>query len=203
MNKLLPFMHVHMAGLSEGKRQRLSSAAIYRGVITFDLFPCPVCRFLCFKLSAFLYLFITASLWKKWDTLSKFTSSQGFSLPLRLESAICCKALGNNIEFEIHYSVLIRFILKNLCVHWPWLGKWYHKIRIFFSFSYSIIFSVARNGFVWQYTCKCQCICHLQLSGCSVRFPVIMSEKTVSATLNKMCLVKIASNFFSRHIMTW
>lgn len=151
----------------------------------------------------FCISFITASLWKKWDTLSKFTSSQGFSLPLRLESAICCKALGNNIEFEIHYSVLIRFILKNLCVHWPWLGKWYHKIRIFFSFSYSIIFSVARNGFVWQYTCKCQCICHLQLSGCSVRFPVIMSEKTVSATLNKMCLVKIASNFFSRHIMTW
>lgn len=184
-----------MAGLSERKRQTVFNTA-WRGVSSLWSFAYPVYKFLCFKLLAFVCLLITASLWKKWGTLGKFTSSQGFSLPLRLESAICHKALGNNIEFEIHYSVLIRFILKNLYVHWPWLGKWYHKIRFFFSFSYSIIFSVARNGFAWQYTCKCQCICHLQLSGCSVRFTVIILEKTVSVSLNKMCLVKIASNFF-------
>lgn len=34
------------------------------------------------------------------------------------------------------------------------------------------------------------------VSGCSARFTMIMLEKTVSVTLNKMCLVKIASNFF-------
>lgn len=124
------------------EKGRLSSTR-YTGVsVAFDLFACPVHRFLCFKLSVFVCLFITASLWKKWDTLGKFTSSRGFSLPLRLESAICRKALGNNIEFEIHYSVLIRFILKNLYVHWPWLGKWYHKIRIFFFHSVIVLYSV-------------------------------------------------------------
>lgn len=39
--------------------------------------------------------------------------------------------------------------------------------------------------------------------GCYARFTAIMLERTVFDTLNKMCLVKIASNFFSRHIMTW
>lgn len=41
------------------------------------------------------------------------------------------------------------------------------------------------------------------VQGCYARFTVITLGKTVSDTLNKMGLVKIASNFFSRHIMTW
>lgn len=34
------------------------------------------------------------------------------------------------------------------------------------------------------------------VSGCYVRFRMITLEQTVSVTLSKMCLVKIASNFF-------
>lgn len=70
-----------------------------------------------FKLPAFVYLFITAFPWKRWDTLGKLSSFQGISLPVRLESAICHKALGKNTEFEMHYSAPVRFILKNLYVH--------------------------------------------------------------------------------------
>lgn len=142
-------MYLVRAGLLEEKRRVLCPTSMFWhrkynlvGVlVVFDLFAYPVYWFLHFKLPAFTYLFTSAFPWKRWDTLGDVSSFQGISPPLRLESAICCEALGKNTEFEIHYSSLMRFILKNLYVHWPWLEKWYHKIRMFFH-SVTVLYSL-------------------------------------------------------------
>jgi len=58
-------------------------------VVVSELLACPVHRFLHFKLAVFVFLFIPALSWKRWDALGKLSSFQGIELPVRLESAIC------------------------------------------------------------------------------------------------------------------
>lgn len=48
-----------------------------RVVVVSELFAYPVHRFLHFKLASFVYQFITALSWKRWDTLGKMSSFQG------------------------------------------------------------------------------------------------------------------------------
>jgi len=127
------------AGLSEGKKTILNTANMFwdgkyniEGGSSLWSFCLSSLQVAAFQTSSICISVHYCSSVERRDPLGKLSSFQGISLPARLESAICRKALGKNAESEIHYSAPMRFILKNLYVYWPWLEKWYHKIRMFF-----------------------------------------------------------------------